>query len=86
MDILKLPVLCTRGMIVFPGHELSIDVGRSYSLKAVNQAISDYSSQIIIVSQIRPLDEEISYDSIYHTGTLATIIKRVKKDNHGTIR
>ncbi|WP_454961330.1 endopeptidase La [Eggerthia catenaformis] len=86
MDILKLPVLCTRGMIVFPGHELSIDVGRSYSLKAVNQAISDYSSQIIIVSQIRPLDEEISYDSIYHIGTLATIIKRVKKDNHGTIR
>ena len=86
MDILKLPVLCTRGMIVFPGHELSIDVGRSYSLKAVNQAISDYSSQIIIVSQIRPLDEEISYDSIYHTGTLATIIKRVKKDNHETIR
>ena len=86
MDILQLPVLCTRGMIVFPGHELSIDVGRSYSLKAVNQAISDYSSQIIIVSQIRPLDEEISYDSIYHTGTLATIIKRVKKDNHGTIR
>lgn len=86
MDILKLPVLCTRGMIVFPGHELSIDVGRSYSLKAVNQAISDYSSQIIIVSQIRPLDEKISYDSIYHTGTLATIIKRVKKDNHGTIR
>ena len=86
MDILKLPVLCTRGMIVFPGHELSIDVGRSYSLKAVNQAISDYSSQIIIVSQIRPLDEDISYDSIYHIGTLATIIKRVKKDNHGTIR
>ena len=33
--LLTLPVVCTRGMIVFPGNRLSLDVGRPLSLKAL---------------------------------------------------
>jgi len=86
MNVTELPVICTRGMLVFPGHELTIDVGRAFSLNAVSQAIDNYNKNIIFVSQIRPMDEDTSFDALYHVGTLARIDRRVKKDNHGTIK
>ena len=30
--VVDLPVICTRGMVVFPSHEISLDGGRSFSL------------------------------------------------------
>ena len=35
--VVDLPVICTRGMIVFPNHEISLDVGRDFSLKAIEK-------------------------------------------------
>ena len=55
-----LPVICTRGMLVFPGHELSLDVGRTFSLNAMDLAVSQHDSNIVLVSQIHPLEEEIN--------------------------
>lgn len=81
-----LPVICTRGMLVFPGHELSLDVGRTFSLNAMDLAVSQHDSNIVLVSQIRPLEEEINFDMVYHHATLCKITKRIKKDNHGTIK
>ena len=42
-----LPVICTRGMLVFPGHELSLDVGRTFSLNAIDLAVSQHDSNIV---------------------------------------
>lgn len=81
-----LPVICTRGMLVFPGHELSLDVGRTFSLNAMDLAVSQHDSNIVLVSQIHPLEEEINFDMVYHQATLCKITKRIKKDNHGTIK
>ena len=81
-----LPVICTRGMLVFPGHELSLDVGRTFSLNAMDSAVSQHDSNIVLVSQIHPLEEEINFDMVYHHATLCKITKRIKKDNHGTIK
>lgn len=81
-----LPVICTRGMLVFPGHELSLDVGRTFSLNAMDLAVSQHDSNIVLVSQIHPLEEEINFDMVYHHATLCKITKRNKKDNHGTIK
>ena len=81
-----LPVRCTRGMLVFPGHELSLDVGRTFSLNAMDLAVSQHDSNIVLVSQIHPLEEEINFDMVYHHATLCKITKRIKKDNHGTIK
>ena len=61
-----LPVICTRGMLVFPGHELSLDVGRTFSLNAMDLAVSQHDSNIVLVSQIHPLEEEINFDMVYH--------------------
>lgn len=81
-----LPVICTRGMLVFPGHELSLDVGRTFSLNAMDLAVSQHDSNIVLVSQIHPLEEEINFDMVYHHATFCKITKRIKKDNHGTIK
>ena len=81
-----LPVICTRGMLVFPGHELSLDVGRTFSLNAMDLAVSQHDSNIVLVSQIHPLEEEINFDMVYHHAPLWKITKRIKKDNHGTIK
>ncbi len=83
---LDLPVICTRGMLVFPGHESAMDVGRPFSLKAISNATDLYDGNIVFVSQIHPLEEEINFDTIYHYGTVCKIVRRVKKDNHGTIK
>ena len=84
--IVELPVICTRGMVVFPNHELSLDVGRSFSLNAMNMSVNEYDENIVFISQINPLDEYTDFDHVYHYGTLCKIQRRIKRDNHGTIK
>ena len=84
--IVELPVICTRGMVVFPNHELSLDVGRSFSLNAMNISVNEYDENIVFISQIDPLDEYTDFDHVYHYGTLCKIQRRIKRDNHGTIK
>ena len=56
--ILDLPVICTRGMVVFPDHELSLDVGRPLSLKAIDNSVNLHDENIILISQVNPMDEK----------------------------
>jgi ATP-dependent Lon protease len=84
--VLDLPVICTRGIVVFPEQEISIDVGRPFSLRAIDQSVNDYDDNVIFVSQIDPMNENTDFDSIYKVGTICKIKRRIKKDNHGTIK
>ena len=36
--IVQLPLVCTRGVIVFPDQDVIIDVGREKSTRAVDEA------------------------------------------------
>lgn len=83
---LVLPVICTRGMVVFPNNDLTLDVGRPKSLKAIEDAANQYDGNIIFISQINPADEEVNYDTIYHVGTLCKIKKKIRRDSAGTIK
>ena len=38
--IVRAPLVCTRGVIVFPNQEVIIDVGRERSMRAVEDAPS----------------------------------------------
>ena len=71
--LLTLPVVCTRGMIVFPGNRLSLDVGRPLSLKALELSSRDFDNNILFVSQINPIVVYPKYDDFYHVGTLCKI-------------
>lgn len=59
--LLTLPVVCTRGMIVFPGNRLSLDVGRPLSLKALELSSRDFDNNILFVSQINPIVDDRSF-------------------------
>lgn len=84
--VVDLPVICTRGMIVFPGHEISLDVGRDFSLKAIDQSVNEFDENIVFISQKNPLDENTDFDHVYHFGTLCKVKRRIKRDNRGTIK
>lgn len=84
--VVDLPVICTRGMVVFPSHEISLDVGRSFSLKAIETSINEFDENVVFISQKNPLDENTDFDHVYHYGTLCKIKRRIKRDNHGTIK
>lgn len=84
--VVDLPVICTRGMLVFPGHEISLDVGRDFSLKAIEKSMRDYDENIVFISQLNPIDENTDFDHVYHFGTLCKVKRRIKRDNHGTIK
>ena len=51
--LLTLPVVCTRGMIVFPGNRLSLDVGRPLSLKALELSSRDFDHKSILLLMIQ---------------------------------
>ena len=84
--LLTLPVVCTRGMIVFPGNRLSLDVGRPLSLKALELSSRDFDNNILFVSQINPIVDDPKYDDVYHVGTLCKIEKKIRRDSAGTIK
>lgn len=84
--VVDLPVICTRGMIVFPDHEISLDVGRDFSLRAIDQSVNEFDENIVFISQKNPLDENTDFEHVYHYGTLCKVRRRIKRDNHGTIK
>ena len=73
-------------MVVFPSHEISLDVGRSFSLKAIELSVNEFDENVVFISQKNPLDENTDFDHVYHYGTLCKIKRRIKRDNHGTIK
>ncbi len=85
-QVLELPVICTRGMLVFPGNSLSLDVGRPKSLNAINDASNLYERKILFVSQIVPIADNVEYKDVYHVGTLCRIKKRIRKDSSGVVK
>ena len=84
--VLNLPVVCTRGMVVFPENKLTLDVGRPMSLKALDLSTKEHDNNIIFVSQINPLVDNPSFDDVYHIGTVCKIDRKVRRDSSGTVK
>ena len=67
------PIICTRGVIIFPGQELVIDVGRQNSLDAITNAQDNFNDRICMFSQNSPDVDEPKEKDIYEVGTLCEI-------------
>ena len=80
-----LPVLITRGVVLFPGHLTTIDAARTMSVNAINIAKEQYNDMIVLVSQTSPeVDNPNVKDEIYDVGTLCKI--RNTSEQKGFIR
>ena len=69
----QLPLVCTRGVVVFPEQEIIIDVGRDKSVHAVETAQEESDSQVILVAQKDLTLDDPELDDLYSYGTLCQI-------------
>ena len=67
------PLVCTRGVVVFPDQDIVMDVGREPSLQAVDNAQNNFENHIVLVSQKDITTDEPGLDDIYHVGTLCEV-------------
>ncbi|MGM9941529.1 MAG: endopeptidase La [Bulleidia sp.] len=70
---MNIPVVATRGLVIFPGQDVMIEVGRTKSINAVNQANDNYDAMVLIISQKDTRVEDPKKDDLYEIGTLAKI-------------
>ena len=74
IDVNNMPILALRNMVLFPGITLPVAVGRSKSLKLIQEA-QENKSQIGVVCQVNGKTEDPGFDDLHHYGVIADIIK-----------
>ncbi|MCQ2792340.1 MAG: endopeptidase La [Bacilli bacterium] len=72
-DKVTLPVLITRGLVVFPYNPCSIEAARDFSMRAIEASRKETDSLILIVVQKNPATDKPSKDDIYEVGSLCRI-------------
>ena len=70
---ISLPLIVTRGFIMFPHNNASLDIIKEESEKAVNRSQNFYDGYLILSSQINTKTSDNSYDNIYKIGCLCEV-------------
>lgn len=78
---ISVPVICTRGIVIFPNQDITIEVGRPMSIAAVDEANANYDGHCWLVCQNDILAEEMNAENLYEVGTLCRIKTIRKKDS-----
>lgn len=79
-----MPLLALRGIIVFPGMTVNLDVGRDKSINAVNAAMQ-LDEKILLVTQRDAETADPKREELYNYGVVAEI-KQLLKLPSGAIR
>ncbi|MGM0438383.1 MAG: LON peptidase substrate-binding domain-containing protein, partial [Bacillota bacterium] len=79
-DELELPLLASRGIVVFPNMVIPLLVGRDKSIEAIEESMMR-DKKIIIASQKDEEIEEPDEDDIYKVGTIAEVKQLIKLPN-----
>ena len=83
---LTLPLLITRGAIVFPGTQSSLDAGREFSVNCIDAGRNQTDSLIFVVSQIDEDVDNPTENDIYKIGTLCHILAVSSRDGYYKVR
>ena len=71
---LTLPLLITKGMILYPKNQKLIDAGRDFSVNAIRTS-KDKADSLILISSQREVDiENPTSEDVFPTGVLARIV------------
>jgi ATP-dependent Lon protease len=68
----RLPVLALRGLAVFPDQTVHFDVGRTKSVKALEEAMKR-DQNIMLIPQRDIVDQDPALEGLYAIGTVAKI-------------
>ena len=69
----SLPLIATRGFIMFPYNTASLDIVRDDSEHAVESARNNHDGYIILSSLINSKSDDISFDNVFKVGCLCQI-------------
>lgn len=79
----NISVLALRNMVLFPGVIMPVSLGRKKSLYAVKDAYKRGVS-LGVFTQKEANEENPQYDDLYHTGTVAQVIKILEMPDGST--
>lgn len=83
-DIIQIPLLPLRGILVFPSMVIHLDVGRDKSVSALEKAMME-DQRIFLAAQKKVRIDDPGTEDIYRIGTVATVKQMIKLPN-GTFR
>ncbi len=83
-NIVQLPVLPLRDIVVFPHMIVPLFVGREKSVRALEEVMSK-DKQIMLVAQKDASEDDPSTDSVYKIGTIASVLQLLKLPD-GTVK
>lgn len=84
-NILELPVIPLRGLVVFPQMVLHFDVGRKKSVSALKNAMQS-NQKVFIVCQKDASVDEPSFDELYNIGVVCSVKQMVRIPNSDNLR
>lgn len=85
-DTLRLPLLVTRSLVVFPTISEEIEASRAVSINAIQKSMADSNNLLFLVSQKNPEVDQISEENLYSFGTLIRIVDCVEGKDSLKIR
>jgi ATP-dependent Lon protease len=83
-DILILPLLPLRDVVVYPHMVIPLFVGRSKSIAALEKAMSE-DKQVLLVAQKTPSVDDPGAEDLYQVGTISQILQILKLPD-GTVK
>lgn len=84
-NIVELPVIPLRGLVVFPEMVLHFDVGRKKSVEALRNAMST-NQKVFLVCQKDASVDEPSIDEMYDIGVVCLIKQMIRIPNSENLR
>jgi len=83
-DLLSVPVLPLRDVVIYPYMVVPLFVGRERSIRALEIAMAA-DKQILVATQKNAAEDQPTEESIYEIGTLATVLQLLKLPD-GTVK
>ena len=77
MEKIETPILIVRNIVIFPYMIIPLNIGRDFSIKAVEDALNN-KSEIAVFIQNKFDAENVEIDDIKRNGVLANILKMVR--------
>lgn len=81
----NLPVILLKGIVLLPNNELRLEIDGSISKNIIDVAELFHDNNILVVSQLNPLEEMPDLDNLPKIGVIAKISNRLELPN-GKIR
>lgn len=79
----NIPVVLLKNLVILPNQEIKLELNNVISGKAINDASSNFKSEILVVAPMDLLEEEPSVDDLPKVGVIAKIKNKI--DNDGVI-